>query len=204
MKLHTLGFPRIGTRRELKFALEQYWQGRISKQEFLQTGADIRRQNWAIQQQAGIELLPVGDFANYDHVLNTSLYLGIIPQRFARDSDSSDKLDLEFRIARGRAPTGCACAASDMTKWFNTNYHYVVPELSQQLDIRVDIQPLLEQIEEAKNLGHESKPVLLGPLSYLRLIIIAIHQQLTINVNCCNNTWNSSRGFHYLIEATRT
>ncbi|WP_156413610.1 5-methyltetrahydropteroyltriglutamate--homocysteine S-methyltransferase [Lacimicrobium alkaliphilum] len=201
MKLHTLGFPRIGTRRELKFALEQYWQGRISKQEFLQTGADIRRQNWAIQQQAGIELLPVGDFANYDHVLNTSLYLGIIPQRFARDSDSSDKLDLEFRIARGRAPTGCACAASDMTKWFNTNYHYIVPELSQQLDIRVDIQPLLEQIEEAKNLGHESKPVLLGPLSYLYLSafegdklqllpqLLAGYQQIFDKLNSARAGW---------------
>ncbi|WP_088330540.1 5-methyltetrahydropteroyltriglutamate--homocysteine S-methyltransferase [Lacimicrobium sp. SS2-24] len=167
MKLHTLGFPRIGADRELKFALEDYWQGRISKQELLQTTADIRRQNWAIQQQAGIELLPVGDFANYDHVLNTSLYLGIIPRRFSQDS--SDKLDLEFRIARGRAPSGCACAASDMTKWFNTNYHYIVPELRESLDIKVDIQPLLEQIEEARRLGHESKPVLLGPLSYLYL-----------------------------------
>jgi len=167
MKLHTLGFPRIGANRELKFALENYWQGSTSKQEFLQTCTDIRQQNWAIQQQAGIELLPVGDFANYDHVLNTSLYLGIIPQRFAQYS--GDKLDLEFGIARGRTPTGCACAASDMTKWFDTNYHYIVPELSQQLDTRVDVQPLLEQIEEARHLGHESKPVLLGPLSYLYL-----------------------------------
>lgn len=199
MKLHTLGFPRIGKKRELKFALEDYWQGNINRSQFLQTTADIRQHNWSIQQQAGIELLPVGDFANYDHVLNTSLYLGIIPQRFAQHDN--EPLDLEFRIARGRAPSGCACAASDMTKWFNTNYHYIVPELSRELDIQVNIQPLLNQIEQAKALGHETKPVLLGPLSYLYLSafdgdklqllpqLLAGYQQIFDQLNQARTGW---------------
>ncbi|GGD50109.1 5-methyltetrahydropteroyltriglutamate--homocysteine S-methyltransferase [Lacimicrobium alkaliphilum] len=199
MKLHTLGFPRIGAKRELKLALEDYWQGNINKTQFLQTTADIRQKNWSAQQQAGIELLPVGDFANYDHVLSTSLYLGIIPERFAHDN--SDPLDLEFRIARGRAPTGCACAASDMTKWFNTNYHYIVPELSQDMDIQVDIQPLLTQIDEARQSGHEAKPVILGPLSYLYLSafegdklqllpqLLAGYQQIFDKLNQARVSW---------------
>jgi 5-methyltetrahydropteroyltriglutamate--homocysteine methyltransferase len=170
MLIHNLGFPRIGKQRELKFLLERYWQGELSQQDFLAQCTQIRQQNWKLQQQAGIECLPVGDFAHYDHVLSTSLYLGVVPKRFNVNSDNiSTDLDLEFQIARGKDSNCCQCAASDMTKWFNTNYHYLVPELDENTDFNVNIAPLLEQINEAKQLTSNIKPVLLGPLTYLYL-----------------------------------
>ncbi len=174
MQIHNLGFPRIGAKRELKFVLEKYWRGEINQDEFYQQCQQRRTENWKVQQKAGIEWLPVGDFAHYDHVLNTSLLLGVIPERFvAHHNDSNNPLDLEFRIARGQAPSGCECAASDMTKWFNTNYHYIVPELSKSaltnLAKKVDTTKLIEQFNEAKQLSKKVKPVLLGPISYLYL-----------------------------------
>lgn len=174
MRIHNLGFPRIGHKRELKFTQEAYWRGELNQSEFLQRCQSLRQQNWQTQQQAGIEILPVGDFSHYDHVLNTSLYLGIVPKRF--EHQQHNKLDLEFEIARGQSQSSCGCssnangsAASDMTKWFNTNYHYIVPEFAKDQAIQVDIGSLLAQIEEAKDQGFTTKPVLLGPLSYLWL-----------------------------------
>ncbi|GAB3019825.1 5-methyltetrahydropteroyltriglutamate--homocysteine S-methyltransferase [Bowmanella dokdonensis] len=167
MRLHNLGFPRIGTHRQLKFALEAYWQGDSDEKALLSTARQLREDNWRLQQEAGIELLPAGDFAHYDHVLATSLMLGIVPSRFVQSGQS--RLDLEFQVARGQSAGGCCGQASDMTKWFNTNYHYLVPEFEPQLAIKVDCSPLLAQIEEARALGHEVKPVLLGPLTYLYL-----------------------------------
>lgn len=170
MQIHNLGFPRIGKRRELKFALEKYWRADINQEAFQAECAELRKTHWQLQQQAGIDLLPVGDFAHYDHVLTTSLYLGIIPKRFAGLPGS--RWDKEFDIARGHQHTHCghgACAASDMTKWFNTNYHYIVPELEAELTIDVDISPLLEQIRESREQALDSKVTLLGPLSYLWL-----------------------------------
>ncbi|MDN4502734.1 5-methyltetrahydropteroyltriglutamate--homocysteine S-methyltransferase [Alteromonadaceae bacterium BrNp21-10] len=167
MRIHNLGFPRIGLNRELKFSLEQYWRADISAEELSQSCKILRAEHWQLQQQAGIELLPVGDFAHYDHVLNTSLYLGIVPARFQQHSLTN--LDVEFNMARGQAPGSCGCAASDMTKWFDTNYHYIVPEFAEQLDIKVNISNLIEQIQEARAIQKDIKPVLLGPLSYLWL-----------------------------------
>ncbi|MCJ8319230.1 MAG: 5-methyltetrahydropteroyltriglutamate--homocysteine S-methyltransferase [Colwellia sp.] len=174
MQIHNLGFPRIGAKRELKFTLEKYWRGEINQDEFYKQCQQRRADNWKIQQQAGIEWLPVGDFAHYDHVLNTTLLLGIIPERFSHNHDSdNNSLDVEFRIARGQAPSGCECAASDMTKWFNTNYHYIVPELSTSAVIdlasKVNAKTLIEQFNEAKQFSDKVKPVLLGPISYLYL-----------------------------------
>ncbi|WP_105200455.1 5-methyltetrahydropteroyltriglutamate--homocysteine S-methyltransferase [Pseudoalteromonas sp. T1lg10] len=166
-RIHNLGFPRIGKRRELKFAIEAYWAGDITQEELRQRGAQIRQENWAMQSEAGIELVPVGDFAWYDQVLSTSMLVGAIPAR--HQSDSSNALDTLFRIGRGRAPTGCACAASEMTKWFNTNYHYIVPELSAEQQFALSFNELFEQVEEAQNLGHKVKPVLVGPVTYLYL-----------------------------------
>ncbi len=175
MQTHTLGFPRIGAKRELKFLLEQYWQGSLTEQAFKQKCKQIRETNWQTQLHANIDCLPVGDFAHYDHVLNTSLYLGIVPKRFAQQ-----KIDLsvEFAIARGKTEQCCQHAASDMTKWFNTNYHYIVPELDKQSTFSVNIQPLLDQIEEAKLLTSNIKPVLVGPLTYLYLANVTQAEKL--------------------------
>ncbi|OHU86737.1 MULTISPECIES: 5-methyltetrahydropteroyltriglutamate--homocysteine S-methyltransferase [Pseudoalteromonas] len=167
-QIHNLGFPRIGKKRELKFAIEAYWAGKITQDELIEKGREIRAQNWKLQAQAGVELLPVGDFAWYDHVLNTSLLLGAVPERH-RNHNEEINLDTLFRIGRGKAPTGCACAASEMTKWFNTNYHYIVPELEQDQTFTLSWSELFEQVEEAQALGHQVKPVLVGPVTYLHL-----------------------------------
>jgi len=166
--IHSLGFPRVGKRRELKHAVEAYWAGDLSRTELFVKGQAIRAQNWALQASAGIELLPVGDFAWYDHVLATSLMVGAIPKRHQDDNETVD-IDTLFRMGRGRAPTGCACAASDMTKWFNTNYHYIVPELHAGQEFALTYTELFEQVAEAQALGHQVKPVLVGPVTYLYL-----------------------------------
>lgn len=165
---HTLGFPRIGLRRELKKAQESYWAGSISLAELLATGRELRSRHWEQQKQAGVELLPVGDFAWYDHVLTTSLLLGNVPVRH-QNQDGSVDIDTLFRIGRGRAPTGEPAAAAEMTKWFNTNYHYIVPEFSLGQEFKLTWTQLLDEVDEALALGHNVKPVLLGPVTYLWL-----------------------------------
>ncbi|MEQ5393700.1 5-methyltetrahydropteroyltriglutamate--homocysteine S-methyltransferase [Proteus sp. fly-1013] len=165
---HTLGFPRIGLDRELKKAQENYWAGKISQEELIAVGKALRARHWQQQADAGVELLPVGDFAWYDQVLGTSLLLGNVPPRH-RNEDGSLDLDTLFRVARGRAPTGKPAAASEMTKWFNTNYHYIVPEFQQGQSFTFAWKELLEEVDEALALGHKVKPVLLGPVTYLWL-----------------------------------
>lgn len=168
MRLHNLGFPRMGANRELKFALESYWKGETDADNLLTIAYGLRQQHWNIQQQAGLDFVPVGDFALYDHVLNTSLMLGNIPPRFQQGQGASE-LDQYFRMARGRAPTGEPTFACEMTKWFDTNYHYIVPELAADTDFHLASTQLLDQVKEAKAAGFNPKPVLLGPLSYLWL-----------------------------------
>ncbi|PTQ90142.1 5-methyltetrahydropteroyltriglutamate--homocysteine S-methyltransferase [Agitococcus lubricus] len=168
MRAHCLGFPRIGAQRELKKALEAYWSGQISQQELERVGQTLRQQHWQLQADAGLDWVTVGDFAFYDHVLNHSLYFGVIPQRFQTNETTTD-LDLSFRLARGRAPTGQDAPACEMTKWFDTNYHYIVPELADDQDFHLSAHRLLAEIKEAQGLGHTVKVVLLGPLSYLWL-----------------------------------
>lgn len=163
---HTLGFPRIGAKRELKFALEAYWRGEIPQSELLAVGKGLRERHWQAQRQAGVTLLPVGDFAWYDQVLGTSLLVDAVP---ARHRDGETTLDTLFRVARGRAPTGQPAAAAEMTKWFNTNYHYLVPEFHQDQRFRLGWSQLFDEVEEAKALGLPVKAVLLGPVSYLWL-----------------------------------
>lgn len=165
---HTLGFPRIGVERELKKALERYWSGDIDRESLLTTGRELRARHWQQQQEAGIDLLPVGDFAWYDHVLATSLLLGNVPQRHLSEDGKID-IDTLFRIGRGRAPTGKPAVAAEMTKWFNTNYHYMVPEFVRGQRFELAWQQLFEEVDEALALGHNVKPVLLGPLTYLWL-----------------------------------
>ena len=167
---HTLGFPRIGRDRELKKALEAYWQGSLDEAGLKQVGSQLRAAHWQVQRDAGIDLLPVGDFAWYDQVLNHSLLFGVIPERF-RPAGGKPGLDTLFAMARGATKT-CCCGgaqAQEMTKWFDTNYHYLVPEFIADQQFRLSWEQLFEEVDEARALGHAVKPVLIGPLTYLWL-----------------------------------
>ncbi|MDG2685660.1 5-methyltetrahydropteroyltriglutamate--homocysteine S-methyltransferase, partial [Vibrio parahaemolyticus] len=166
---HILGYPRIGEKRELKFAQEKYWRGDIDQTELKKVGEDLRAKNWQTQTEAGLSFTTAGDFAWYDHVLTTTLLLGHVPKRHAGGFPNLDTL---FKVGRGQSQAGCGCAgaaASDMTKWFNTNYHYIVPEFSKDDTFEVSWPQLFEEINEAVQAGHKVKPVLLGPVSYLYL-----------------------------------
>ncbi|QKX15816.1 5-methyltetrahydropteroyltriglutamate--homocysteine S-methyltransferase [Microbulbifer sp. YPW1] len=167
-KTHILGYPRIGANRELKRAQEAYWKGDIDQKALLAAGSQVRSQNWQAQQAAGLALTTVGDFAWYDQVLNHSLMFGVIPERFAEGA-ADNKLDQYFRLARGRAPSGEPVAANAMTKWFDTNYHYLVPEFTDDQKFSLDSEWLLAEVQEAQSLGHNVKPVVIGPLTYLWL-----------------------------------
>jgi len=166
---HNLGFPRIGADRELKKALEAYWKGELDEQGLRQVGRQLRAQHWQAQADAGIQLLPVGDFAWYDQVLTHSLMFGVVPQRF-RPADGQPTLDTLFAMARGVTNSCCGGGqAQEMTKWFDTNYHYLVPEFTVDQQFQLSWSQLFEEVEEAQALGHTIKPVLVGPLTYLWL-----------------------------------
>lgn len=166
-RTHNLGFPRIGSQRQLKFALEKHWKGQATLPELEAVAAEVRRTNWALQ--TGLDLVPVGDFSFYDHVLDTSFLLGNVPTR-ARPGQGQ-ALDAYFRLARGRAAgeTGAGVAAGEMTKWLDTNYHYIVPEFTRETTFELDMTRLLAELREAKQLDVRIKPVVLGPITYLRL-----------------------------------
>ncbi len=166
--IHNLGYPRIGAQRELKKALEAYWRGELDLGALEAAGRELRRRHWDEQRQAGLDFVPVGDFSFYDHVLDTSAMLGAVPPRFDWDGETVD-LDTVFRMARGRAPTGAPAAACEMTKWFDTNYHYQVPELRADMAFRLATTRLFDEVAEAQAAGHKVKPVLLGPLTWLWL-----------------------------------
>ncbi|MFD1245867.1 5-methyltetrahydropteroyltriglutamate--homocysteine S-methyltransferase [Paralysiella testudinis] len=161
---HLSGYPRIGAKRELKFAVEAFWKGNTSEAELQQVAADIRRSNWATQQAAGADLLPVGDFSFYDHVLDIQVALGCIPARFGFDA-ATLTLPEYFQLARGNATQ----FAMEMTKWFDTNYHYIVPEWHPQTGFKANSKNLIAQIKEARALGHDIKPTLVGPITLLWL-----------------------------------
>lgn len=171
--IHNLGFPRIGAKRELKFALESYWKGESSRDELKALGAQLRQRHW--ENQAALDLVPVGDFSFYDQVLDASFLLGNLPERV--QGFHGDELDNYFRVARGRSAKGLedhsACcggvAAGEMTKWFDTNYHYIVPEFTADTPFKLDASRLLEQLAEAKAQGVKAKPVIIGPVTYLAL-----------------------------------
>ncbi len=187
MKIHNLGYPRIGDKRELKFALESYWAGKSTLSDLENTAHEIRYQNFQTQLNAGIELLPVNDFAYYDQMLNMSTLLGVIPSRFKQETYD---IEIAFRMARGRAPSddghGCCAGhghennhskadyACDMKKWFDTNYHYIVPELNANQTFAITDTRLFDEVAEAQIIAKDSdsatvKPVLIGPLTYLYL-----------------------------------
>ncbi|TKC87876.1 5-methyltetrahydropteroyltriglutamate--homocysteine S-methyltransferase [Trinickia terrae] len=170
---HNLGFPRIGAKRELKFALESYWKGLSSRDELKALGAQLRRRHWENQQ--GLDVVPVGDFAFYDQVLDMSFTLGNLPERV--QGFHGDALDNYFRVARGRSAQaaeehGACCggvAAGEMTKWFDTNYHYIVPEFTASTGFTLDPSRLVTQLTEARSAGVNAKPVIIGPVTYLWL-----------------------------------
>ena len=165
-KVHNLGFPRVGSMRELKFAQEGYWSGKSTKEELLKLAGEIRKINW--EHQKSLDLVAVGDFSLYDQVLDMSFTLGNIPQR-ARNY-SGDVLDNYFRVARGRSvDPKQAISAAEMTKWFDTNYHYMVPEFEMSTTFKLDATRIIDQITEAKNLGLKPKPVIIGPVTYLAI-----------------------------------
>ncbi|MCG8092261.1 MAG: 5-methyltetrahydropteroyltriglutamate--homocysteine S-methyltransferase [Candidatus Thiodiazotropha endolucinida] len=166
--IHNLGFPRIGTKRELKFAQEAFWKGQASETELMATAKELRTLNWKAQQS--LDLVPVGDFSLYDQILDMSFTLGNLPARVA--SLQGGALDSYFRVARGRSAndSGCICVhAGEMTKWFDTNYHYIVPEVTDDTIFTLNAERLLSQLAEAKQTGVNAKPVIIGPVTYLWL-----------------------------------
>jgi len=166
-RTHNLGFPRIGAERELKFAVEKHWKGAASTEALESVAVGLRRQGW--ERQQGLDFVPVGDFSFYDHVLDTSFLLGNVPARAG--VGQGQPLDAYFRVARGRAAgeVGAGVAAGEMTKWFDTNYHYIVPELAADTTFKLDAGRLLSQLREARGGGATAKPVIVGPLTYLWL-----------------------------------
>ncbi|MBY8949094.1 5-methyltetrahydropteroyltriglutamate--homocysteine S-methyltransferase [Pseudomonas sp. SH10-3B] len=166
---HSLGFPRIGRDRELKKAQEAFWKGELDEAGLRAVGRELRKTHWDLQKQAGIELLPAGDFAWYDQVLTHSLMFGVIPERF-RPADGNATLHTLFAMARGVSDSCCGGAhAQEMTKWFDTNYHYLVPEFSADQQFHLGWDQLFDEVKEARDLGHTVKPVVIGPLTYLWL-----------------------------------
>ncbi|BBH52641.1 5-methyltetrahydropteroyltriglutamate--homocysteine S-methyltransferase [Fluviispira sanaruensis] len=165
---HILGYPRIGGQRELKKAVESYWKRELTALQLEEIEKKIKENNWKVQSEAGLSFVTVGDFANYDHVLDTSILLGNIPERFI-DKNVEINLNTVFCMARGQAPLYKSTRACEMTKWFNTNYHYIVPEFIQGQEFKISLNSLFDQIEHANSLGYKTKPVLIGPLTYLWL-----------------------------------
>lgn len=169
MQTHLLGYPRIGSNRELKKANEQYWQGKISLEELLEVGKTIRQNNWKLQKEAGIDLIPCNDFSFYDQTLDWSLMVGAVPTRYAEIAEKKSIQDLYFAMARGYQKEGLDITAMAMTKWFDTNYHYLVPEFYKNQTFQVISHKVVEEFKEAKSLGYNAKPVLLGLITYLLL-----------------------------------
>ena len=184
MNIHThiLGFPRIGAERELKFALERHWRGEVSEAALEATGKQLRARHWALQKEAGLDYVTVGDFAFYDQVANHIQLLGCEPARFGFDHRQSP-LSRYFQMARGEEQhdhAGCSHGHADgapasshyaleMTKWFDTNYHYLVPEFSPQTQFSLACERLVDEVAEAQALGHQVKAALIGPLTFLWL-----------------------------------
>jgi len=159
-----LGFPRIGERRELKKATEAYWKGDLDYAGLEATGQELRRSNWEKQKAAGIDLIPSNEFSFYDQVLGLSCLVGNVPERFGWDGRDMN-IDVAFDMARGTQ----GAIACEMTKWFDTNYHYIVPEFTQQTTFKLAGSKIFDEFAEAKEQGVTTKPVMVGPATYLTL-----------------------------------
>ena len=171
MLTHNLGYPRIGSHRELKKACELYWSGKSTLKNLFQVGRNLRLENWRLQKEAGIDLVPSNDFSFYDQVLDMSLMVGAIPQRYHEVimNKQNSELDLYFAMARGYQKDGLDITAMEMTKWFDTNYHYLVPEFHRDQGFKLFSTKAIDEFYEARESGMATKPVLLGPVSYLLL-----------------------------------
>lgn len=167
MQTSVIGFPRIGTLRELKFASEKYFRKEITAEELLRTGKDLRRTHWNVQKNAGTDYISSNDFSYYDNMLDTAVLFGIVPKRYKELNLS--ELDTYFAMARGYQGESGDVKALAMKKWFNTNYHYIVPEVEDDTRIALSGNKLWEEYEEAKALGMETKPVVIGAYTLLKL-----------------------------------
>ncbi|KAI0650753.1 cobalamin-independent methionine synthase [Trametes meyenii] len=162
-----LGFPRIGANREVKKAVEAYWAGKLSADELTKAAADVKKASWTSLKERGVNLIPSGDFTLYDHVLDHSAAFNVIPKRYLGKGLSP--LDVYFAMGRGRQADGVDVPASEMKKWFDSNYHFVVPEFSEETEFKLNFNKALEEYREAKDLGIETRPVVLGPVTFLAL-----------------------------------
>ena len=162
MATYVIGFPRIGEQRELKKALESYWGRKITAEELQNTAADLRKRHWIYQKNAGIDMISINDFSFYDNMLDMSVILNAIPERY---KDIENCMDRYFAMARGDANH----KAMEMTKWFNTNYHYIVPELNENMEFSAKTDKIKSELSEAKEIGVTPKINLIGPITYVRL-----------------------------------
>ncbi|MBK5189174.1 MAG: 5-methyltetrahydropteroyltriglutamate--homocysteine S-methyltransferase, partial [Gemmatimonadaceae bacterium] len=198
-----LGFPRIGSNRELKRALEHYWAGRSTAEDLASSARAIRHANWQRQARRGIEHIPSNDFSLYDHVLDTAVMLGAVPARFGRLTDLDD-VQRYFAMARGIADGRSSVPAMEMTKWFDTNYHYIVPELEPEQEFHLASTKPVDEFLEAQALGIATRPVLLGPVSFLLLgknrrtsqpplallhAVLPAYEQLLMRVHAAGAEW---------------
>ncbi len=163
-----LGFPRIGAHRELKKAVEAYWKGGMSEGELMQMSKDLRKTHWQMQKDAGIEVIPSNDFSFYDQVLDTIAMVGAVPERYNHKGGNIN-LETYFAMARGRQSGGVDVVAMEMTKWFDTNYHYIVPEFTKNTTFTLSSSKAVDEFKEAKEQGITTRPVVLGPLTFLTL-----------------------------------
>ena len=168
IKIASIGYPRIGPKRELKVALENFWKSDISEAELQTVAKDLRRKNWQTQKENGVDLISSNDFSFYDQVLDTICLLGAIPKRYKWDGKEVS-LKTYFAMARGSQTSELDVPALEMTKWFDTNYHYLVPELSKDQSFQLSTKKPFEEFKEAKKFGFNTKPIILGPLSFLLL-----------------------------------
>ncbi len=170
LKSSSLGFPRIGSDRQLKKATEGYWKGSISWEQLQATASEIKNHNWQLQQSAGINFIASNDFSFYDHILDNIVLFGAIPERFKKIfGENHQGLDLYFAMARGLQKSSIDITALEMTKWFDTNYHYLVAEFSANQQFSLNAQKVCQDFLEAKQIGINTRPVIIGPVSFLLL-----------------------------------
>ena len=163
-----LGFPRIGANRELKKALESYWKGKSSQEELAKVAQDLCARHWKLQQEAGLDHIPSNDFSLYDQVLDTICMAGLVPERYKWDGGNVD-MDTYFAMARGAQKGGIDVTAMEMTKWFDTNYHYMVPEFEEGMEPKLSTTKIIDEFEAAKALGIITRPVLISPATLVYL-----------------------------------
>ncbi|WP_457564570.1 5-methyltetrahydropteroyltriglutamate--homocysteine S-methyltransferase [Caminibacter sp.] len=173
MATYVVGFPRIGEQRELKKALESYWSGKITQDELKKTASELRKRHWTYQKNAGIDFISINDFSFYDNMLDTTVMVNAIPEKY---KDIENELDRYFAMARGDDNH----KAQEMTKWFNTNYHYIVPELDENMEFSANTAKIKEELNEAKELGITPKLNLIGPITYVKLSKVDGNEEVII------------------------